>query len=274
MCRATGHTAGQVKQTHGYPEQYFARFPLPVKVVRMMLGRIRLDDVYNQIRHYPNPEHRSTALAQQMPERPTSLPVDKHYVDNWVIPFSLGHTVDLSVEWKPYQAAKLALDNVITPSLAKKLQFEYVARLPGVLTDLASFLSFEGALPCEGSCQPDIWRSCPAVLHKPHGALCKWGGLQGVLTEEFILCNHDQILGTLRNCNVAIQWLMLHVRTPSAKPLLPVTHHLDAVPNPFPAGLTALSGCLCGFGARVVLRWRRLLGKRTKSDPRAHLAPS
>ncbi|KAK3243237.1 hypothetical protein CYMTET_11221 [Cymbomonas tetramitiformis] len=164
--------------------------------------------------------------------------VDKHYVDNWVIPFSLGHTVDLSVEWKPYQAAKLALDNVITPSLAKKLQFEHVARLPGLLTDLASFLT------------------------------------EGVLTEEFILCNHDQILGTLRNCNVAIQWLMLHVRTPSAKPLLPVTHHLDAVPNPFPAGLTALSGCLCGFGARVVLRWRRLLGKRTKSDPRAHLAPS
>ncbi|KAK3256634.1 hypothetical protein CYMTET_34235 [Cymbomonas tetramitiformis] len=81
--------------------------------------------------------------------------VDKYYVDNWVIPFSLGHTVDLSVEWKPYQAAKLALDNVITPSLAKKLQFEHVARLPGLLTDLASFLT------------------------------------EGVLTEEFILCNHD-----------------------------------------------------------------------------------
>ncbi|KAK3252031.1 hypothetical protein CYMTET_38655 [Cymbomonas tetramitiformis] len=190
MCRATGHTAGQVKQTHGYPEQYFARFPLPVKVVRMVLGRIRLDDVYNQIRHYPNPEHRSTALAQQaaylyillyfVPDilhDETAVMreiVDKHYVDNWVIPFSLGHTVDLSVEWKPYQAAKLALDNVITPSLAKKLQFEHVARLPGLLTDLASFLT------------------------------------EGVLTEEFILCNHDQILGTLRNCNVAIQWLMLH----------------------------------------------------------------
>jgi hypothetical protein len=28
--------------------------------------------------------------------------VDKHFYDNWVIPFYLGYTVDLTNEWHPY----------------------------------------------------------------------------------------------------------------------------------------------------------------------------
>ena len=38
-----------------YPEEYFARFPMPHRFVNMVVGRLRLDDVYNQIGHYPSP---------------------------------------------------------------------------------------------------------------------------------------------------------------------------------------------------------------------------
>jgi len=66
----------------------------------MVIGRLRSDDVYNQISAYPLPEHRSTALATQAGMlyvilffAPDMLHtqhakmreiVDKHFPDNWV----------------------------------------------------------------------------------------------------------------------------------------------------------------------------------------------
>jgi len=67
LCRATGYNpaAPTAASPVGYPEQYLARFPLPRKILSMIVGRLRMDDVYNQIKHYPKPEHRSRALSQQ-----------------------------------------------------------------------------------------------------------------------------------------------------------------------------------------------------------------
>jgi WASH complex subunit strumpellin len=66
----------------------------------MVIGRLRSDDIYNQIHAYPFPEHRSTALATQAamlyiilyfaPELLQTQQakmreiVDKHFPDNWV----------------------------------------------------------------------------------------------------------------------------------------------------------------------------------------------
>jgi Hereditary spastic paraplegia protein strumpellin len=50
----------------GYPESFLARLPVPQDVIGPLLSRLRSDDVYTQILHYPSPEHRSTALAQQV----------------------------------------------------------------------------------------------------------------------------------------------------------------------------------------------------------------
>lgn len=66
----------------------------------MVIGRLRSDDIYNQISAYPLPEHRSTALATQAcmlyvilyfdPEILHNQQakmreiVDKHFPDNWV----------------------------------------------------------------------------------------------------------------------------------------------------------------------------------------------
>ena len=68
----------------------------------MVIGRLRSDDLYNQISAYPFPEHRSTALATQAsmlyiilyfaPELLHTQQakmreiVDKHFPDNWVRP--------------------------------------------------------------------------------------------------------------------------------------------------------------------------------------------
>lgn len=91
----------------------------------MILLRLRSDDVYNQTRVYPAPEHRSFALAQQasmlyvllffspatLHEAKSTMReiVDKHFCDNWVVPVYMGLLVDLSVEWDRYKAARDAL---------------------------------------------------------------------------------------------------------------------------------------------------------------------
>ena len=48
--------------------------------------------------------------------------VDKHFVDNWVVLYVTGHTVDLTLQWSKYHAANAALQNVIDPATAKRIQ--------------------------------------------------------------------------------------------------------------------------------------------------------
>ena len=76
------------------------RVPINSEFVNMLIGRLRSDDIYNQIMAYPAPEHRSTALATQASMlyillyfEPEILHnqhskmreiVDKHFPDNWV----------------------------------------------------------------------------------------------------------------------------------------------------------------------------------------------
>jgi WASH complex subunit strumpellin len=103
LCRDTGFRAGEPagKRPPAYPEEYFRRCPVPKDVVAMLLARLRSDDVYNQMRVYPLPEHQSFALAQQASMlyvvlffSPRTLAeekkemreiVDKHFSDNWVV---------------------------------------------------------------------------------------------------------------------------------------------------------------------------------------------
>lgn len=82
----------------------------------MVIGRLRSDDVYNQIAAYPLPEHRSTALATQAgmlyvilyfaPDILNSQQavmreiVDKHFPDNWVHNYGgLNEYRNCKAEW-------------------------------------------------------------------------------------------------------------------------------------------------------------------------------
>ena len=90
----------QRTQPEGYPEQYFQRISIKSHYVKMVIDRLRSEDLYNQIRTYPNPDHRSTALSGQAAMLyiclyfcPNVLKnegatmreiVDRYFPDNWV----------------------------------------------------------------------------------------------------------------------------------------------------------------------------------------------
>jgi WASH complex subunit strumpellin len=62
LCRNTGFSLGK-KRPANYPDEYFARFPMQINIVNMIILHLKDDDIYQQILAYPNPEHRTTALA-------------------------------------------------------------------------------------------------------------------------------------------------------------------------------------------------------------------
>jgi len=133
LMRSTGYSnAPGARSPPNYPEVYFSRIPINPTFVSMVIGRLRSDDLYNQISAYPLPEHRSTALTTQagmlyliLYFAPDILQshqakmreiVDKHFPDNWVISIYMGNTVNLYDAWAPYKAATTALNNTLDPS--------------------------------------------------------------------------------------------------------------------------------------------------------------
>ncbi|KAJ4457254.1 putative WASH complex subunit 5 [Paratrimastix pyriformis] len=194
LCRNTNFLAGPVpRRPPNYPEEYFARFPLPREVIQMVVGRLRSDDIYNQLKAYPSPEHRSTALATQAAmlyimlffvpetlkaEAATMREIcDKYFADNWVLSFYMGFTVDLAQQWEPYKAARAALANTINPANVRMLIQRNQQRLADLSAELRRYLT------------------------------------EGVLVEDYVLDNIPALMQCLRNCNSTLRWLMLHLTT-------------------------------------------------------------
>jgi len=67
LARASGRLAlsQPAHRPRGWPESYLARFPLPADALALLLGRLRLDDVYGVQAHFPGPSQRGAALAAQ-----------------------------------------------------------------------------------------------------------------------------------------------------------------------------------------------------------------
>eukprot|EP00825_Cyclidium_porcatum_P009656 TRINITY_DN14930_c0_g1_i1.p1 TRINITY_DN14930_c0_g1~~TRINITY_DN14930_c0_g1_i1.p1 ORF type:complete len:608 (-),score=99.24 TRINITY_DN14930_c0_g1_i1:421-2244(-) len=148
------------------------------------------DDIYKYLNAYPSPEHRTFALANQAAQLYVILffngdildnqkatmreIVDKHFQDNWVIPFYLGYYVDLTVEWQSYKAARAAMDNTFDLDLIQEFTNYHLQKLE------------------------ECYNKCNEYL------------IEGVLTEEYILDKLTPIMNCIRDCNVTIRWLMLH----------------------------------------------------------------
>lgn len=178
-------------------EEMCNRFPLPRRLMRLAISRLRSDDLYNQLRHYPNPEHRCAALGGQtaclfvllnfIPEILQSETVvmkdivDKFLLGWWVVPIFMGFMVDLSVAWDQYKAAKAALAPVLAPQQVREFARTYGTRVPELLVELRSILS------------------------------------EGVLTPEFVLSNMASLVACLRDSNIALRWLLLHQNTTNKK---------------------------------------------------------
>lgn len=191
LLRSTGYSSAPgAKRPPNYPEEYFRRITLNSVFVNMVLGRLRSDDIYNQISAYPFPEHRSTALATQAamlyvilyfcPEILNNHHakmreiVDKFFPDNWIISVYMGMIVNLVDAWEPYKAAKQALSNTLEISNIKEQSQRYHNRVTKIIPHVEQLLK------------------------------------EGILSEEMVLDNVPKLLNTARECNVTLRWMLLH----------------------------------------------------------------
>lgn len=191
LLRSTGYSSAVgAKRPPNYPEEYFKRIPISPTFIEMLIGRLRSDDIYNQISAYPLPEHRSTALATQAAmlyvilyfspqtlhsqQAKTREIVDKHFPDNWVTTIYMGIVVNLADAWDSYKAAKTALNNTFNQDNVKLQSVRHCKKLDKLIGDTKHYLT------------------------------------EGTLTEEFVLDNIPKLMNCLRDCNVTIRWLILH----------------------------------------------------------------
>ncbi|XP_035827087.1 WASH complex subunit 5 [Aplysia californica] len=200
LLRSTGFSnAPGAKRPAHYPESFFSRVQVNQEFVDMVIGRLRSDDLYNQIAAFPQPEHRSTALATQASMLYVILYfqadilnaqqakmreiVDKHFPDNWVISVYMGMTVNLLDAWAPYKSAVTALNNTLSVSNIREQSVKYAQKVEKLQPVLNKYLK------------------------------------EGVLKEEFVLDSIQKLMNVLREGNVTLRWLMLHSSTlqPSAE---------------------------------------------------------
>ncbi|CAG0896952.1 unnamed protein product [Darwinula stevensoni] len=200
LLRSTGYSYSSLqKRPLKYPEVYFSRVPIDETFVNMVIGRLRSDDLYNQISAYPSPEHRSTALATQASMLYVCLYfapnilcnqtakmreiVDKYFADNWVITIYMGMVVNLIDAWEPYKAARAALANNLEWSAIKDSASQHGQRMQKLIAETSDWLK------------------------------------EGALNENTVLDHMNRILNRMRDCNVSLRWLMLHTATttPSAE---------------------------------------------------------
>lgn len=149
----------------------------------MLIGRLRSDDIYNQLGSYPLPDHRTTALASQASmlvvilgfateilqnEIPTMREIcDKFFHDNFVVPIYMGVSLNLIECWDGFKAAKLALETCRSwKANGTKIRTQ-VEELKKVLKE-------------------------------------------GVIVEDNILERANKVIALLRDCNVTLRWTMLH----------------------------------------------------------------
>ena len=197
LTRSTGYIKGQ-KRPSSYPEDYFARFKIDPNMITLIVAKLRSVDIYNHTSAYPLPQHRSMALATQSAMLYVALYfvpdilnkkegimreiVDKHFPDNWMIPFYMGYVIDLQDAWAPYKAATTALKNTIEKRNVDEVLARHATAIPKLNAELDTLLT------------------------------------EGVLIEEYALEHVRHIMNLVRDCNFTLRWCLLH-RTTSAKKL-------------------------------------------------------
>ena len=129
-----------------------------------LLGRLRSDDLYHLLAHYPETGERSTALGSQAAMLYTLLyfvpdtlrqetafmreVVDKFFCDNWVLPTYMGHVVWLPEAWDSYRAAKAAVTNTTATAEVRRVAAGHGAKLRQLVPVLRQLLT-EGCVTQE-----------------------------------------------------------------------------------------------------------------------------
>ncbi|XP_001948165.2 WASH complex subunit 5 [Acyrthosiphon pisum] len=181
-----------VKSISSYPENYFKRVPVNKNLINLSIGRLRSDDIYNQLSSYPNPDHRSIALAGQAAMlfvclffKPKTLHeefaimreiVDKFFPDNWVVNVYMGVTLNIIDSWEAFKAAKTAVNNTIQTAEISRLASSRSVNLQKIIIEIKKILG-----------NPNI--------------------------EKKILDNINSVMNLCRSCNVLLRWYLLHTST-------------------------------------------------------------
>lgn len=126
------------------PEDLLGRFPFPEHVVDAVITCLRNADVYDNIRFYPDPQHRTTALSLQGGCLYVMLfysrdllhkglvmreIVDRFFKDNWVVPIFLHFSVDLLVSWDAYKEAKISLVSCLSPASIRDISLHHYTKV-------------------------------------------------------------------------------------------------------------------------------------------------
>jgi WASH complex subunit strumpellin len=160
------------------------------ETINTIVSSIQDDDLYNQTSAFPSPEHRSTALSTQasvifvllyfktsiLDKEFTKMReiVDKHFADNWVLPYYMGYTIDLTLHWDQYKAAKQALVNTLLIENVKEIVEKYQTKLASCTKKTKEYLT------------------------------------EGELSEEMVMTNINNLVNLLRDATVCLRWIILH----------------------------------------------------------------
>lgn len=168
----------------------FSRVPVHPDFMEKVVGKLRSEDIYNQLAVYTIPEHQASALATQASMLVVCLfftphylhgdttkmreIVDKFFPCNWIIPIYMGVTMNLVDYWENFKAAKNSLNNTCNTKMVKEI---YAKR----------------------------GTSVQLLINKTQMLL-----KEGTLTDEFVLDNIGKILNVILNANHVLRWLLLH----------------------------------------------------------------
>ncbi|XP_068618614.1 WASH complex subunit 5 isoform X2 [Battus philenor] len=190
LLRETGYDQLHARRPLDYPVEYFSRVAIHPEFVDKVVGKLRSEDIYNQLSVYTIPEHQASALASQASMlvvclffTPNCLHndtskmreiADKFFPCNWVVPIYMGVTMNLIDFWENFRAAKSSLHNTCNNKTVKDI---FGKRGDSV-----------------------------AVLITKAKQLLK----EGTITDDFVLDNISKILNIIINSNHVLRWLILH----------------------------------------------------------------
>ena len=173
-----------------YPVDYFNRCQLNKKIIEKIIGTILGNDIYDQQLAYPTTnEYQTVAFSQQAsllvvnlffcPEilerdqRNMTAIVNKHFHDNFVVSFYMGYTIDINEYWKEFKEAYNALEFNMKTSILKDNKNKKLDQIKILDKKIKDYLN------------------------------------EGVMTEEYVLKNIENLLTIMRDSNVILRWFIL-----------------------------------------------------------------
>ena len=173
-----------------YPVDYFRRCQLNEEIIQKIIGVISGNDIYDHLLAYStNNEYQTVAYSQQASLLVICLffvprvldkdkkvmydIVSKHFHDNFVISVYMGYTIDINEYWKEFKEAHSALDfHMKTSALKDKKNYNF-RKINELDSKIKDYLN------------------------------------EGVMTEEYVLSNIENLLSIMRDSNVVLRWFIL-----------------------------------------------------------------